>query len=89
MRADELKLIEHARAHPTDVYQVLESSVSRRDRIAAAWVAGYTPKGKDQIMALLGAISDKEICMTTRSVNKTIVLGHLGRDARRNSPQAL
>ena len=77
MRADELKLIDYARAHPTDVYQVLENSASRRDRIAAAWVAGYTPKGKDRIIALLGAIDDPDSTIRNNSIRVLAVLaGH-------------
>jgi hypothetical protein len=77
MRADQLKLIDYARAHTTDVYQALEGSASRRDRIAAAWIAGYTPKGKAQITALLGGVRDPDSTVRNNSIRVLAVLaGH-------------
>ncbi|MGH9630435.1 MAG: hypothetical protein ACRD7E_19150 [Bryobacteraceae bacterium] len=51
--------------------------VRRVDRIAAAWIAGYTPKGKDQITALLGAINDPNSTARNNSIRVLAVLaGH-------------
>lgn len=74
MRADQLKLIDYARAHPTVVYRVLENSASSRDRIAAAWIASYTPKGKDQITALRGAVSDPNSTVRNNAIRVLALL---------------
>ena len=86
MRADELKLIDYARAHPTAVYRVLENSAARRDRIAAAWIAGYTPKGKDQITALLGAINDPDSTVRNNSIRVLAVLAEHDLNLARQIP---
>ncbi len=58
MRADELQLIHYARKHAAKVYRVLETSASPRDRIAAAWIAGYAPQTNQQTAALLRGVDD-------------------------------
>ena len=74
MRADELKLIDYARAHAPIVHRVLETSASHRDRIAAAWTAGYAPKDKDQITALLSAVTDPDSTVRNNSIRVLAVL---------------
>jgi len=74
MRADELKLIDYARAHAATVYSVLASSASFRDRIAAAWIAGYAPQDKAQIAALLGAVTDPRPGVRNNSIRVLAVL---------------
>jgi hypothetical protein len=74
MRADELKLIDYARAHAATVYSVLASSASFRDRIAAAWIAGYAPQDKAQIAALLGAVADPHPGVRNNSIRVLAVL---------------
>jgi hypothetical protein len=86
MRADEMKLIDYARAHPAQVYSVLEDSSSRRDRIAAAWMAGYAPKGKDQIAALLSAIDDLDSTVRNNSIRVLAVLASRDTDLARQIP---
>jgi len=86
MRADELKLIDYARAHPAVVYRVLEDSAARHDRIAAAWIAGYTPKGKDQITALLGAVNDPDSTVRNNSIRVLAVLAEHDLNLARQIP---
>ncbi|HSB12914.1 MAG TPA: hypothetical protein VLE22_00565, partial [Bryobacteraceae bacterium] len=68
MRADELKLIEYARAHASGIYSVLKRSGSTRDRIAAAWIAGYAPKGLDQLTALLHSVRDPDSTVRNNAI---------------------
>jgi hypothetical protein len=87
MRADELKLIDYARAHAATVYSVLANSASSRDRIAAAWIAGYAPQDKAQIAALLGAVTDPDSTVRNNSIRVLAVLAfHDPRIARRIPP---
>jgi hypothetical protein len=86
MRADELKLIDYARAHSADVYRVLENSASRRHRIAAAWIAGYTPKGEHQIAALLRAVDDPDSTVRNNSIRVLAVLAEHAPDLARQIP---
>ena len=87
MRADELKVIEYARAHPKRVYSVLKRSASSRDRIAAAWIAGYAPKGSDQLAALLHAVMDPDSTVRNNTVRVLAVLAsHDAGVARRIPP---
>jgi hypothetical protein len=58
MRADQTKLIEYAQKHSATVYQVLATSQSDHDRVAAAWCAGYAPQGAVQVKALADAVAD-------------------------------
>ena len=74
MHAYELKLIDYARAHPANVYHVLETSASPRDRIAAAWTAGYAPKSKDQITALLHAVTDPDSLVRNNAIRVLALL---------------
>ncbi len=60
MREDELKLIQYARGHANRVYSVLTRSSSSRHRIAAAWTAGYAPKGTEQLKARLQSVMDPD-----------------------------
>jgi hypothetical protein len=87
MRADELKLIDYARAHASEVYRVLEDPASARDRIAAAWIAGYAPQGKDQVAALLGAVDDPDSTVRNNAIRVLGVLAYHDADfAGRISP---
>jgi hypothetical protein len=74
MRADEMKLIGYARAHAATVYSVLASSAWFRDRIAAAWIAGYAPQDKTQIAALLGSVTDPHPGVRNNSIRVLAVL---------------
>lgn len=76
MRANELKLVDYARAHAATVYSVLNTSASSRDRIAAAWIAGYAPQDKAQIDALLGAVNDPDSTVRNNSIRVLAVLAH-------------
>ncbi len=87
MRSDELKLIEYARAHAKRVYSALKRSASPRDRIAAAWVAGYAPKGSHQLTALLHAVLDPDSTVRNNAIRVLAVLAsHDVGIARRISP---
>jgi hypothetical protein len=87
MRSDELKLIEYARAHAKRVYSVLKRSASPRDRIAAAWIAGYAPKGSHQLRALLHAVLDPDSTVRNNAIRVLAVLAsHDVGIARRISP---
>jgi hypothetical protein len=74
MRADELKLIEYARAHANFVYSVLKRSASPRDRIAAAWIVGYAPMGSDQLTALLHVVMDPDSSVRNNAIRVLAVL---------------
>ncbi len=74
MRSDELQLIKYARAHANRVYSVLVNSASTRDRIAAAWIAGYTAKGEKQLIALLHAVLDPDPTVRNNSIRVLAVL---------------
>ncbi|MGO9096497.1 MAG: hypothetical protein ACLQGV_14905 [Bryobacteraceae bacterium] len=86
MRANELKLIDYARAHAAAVYSVLNTSASRRDRIAAAWIAGYTPQDKAQIAALLGAVTDPNPIVRNNSIRVLAVLAFHDPNVARQIP---
>lgn len=86
MRADELKLIDYARAHAADVYRVLKTSTSSRDRIAAAWIAGYATKGKDQVAALIGAVTDPDSSVRNNSIRVLAVLASHNPNVARQIP---
>jgi hypothetical protein len=73
-REDELKLVEYARAHPDCVYAALRGSASRRDRIAAAWIAGYAANGSDKLAALLGAVTDPDSGVRNNAIRVLAVL---------------
>ena len=68
MRADQLQLIDYARAHPKHLYSVLERSGATRDRIAAAWIAGYAPRGSKQLNALLHAANDPDSTVRNNAI---------------------
>ncbi|HSB15902.1 MAG TPA: hypothetical protein VLE22_15700, partial [Bryobacteraceae bacterium] len=68
MRSDELKLIEYARAHAKRIYSILKRSASPQDRIAAAWIAGYAPKGLDQLTALLHSVRDPDSTVRNNAI---------------------
>ena len=74
MREDELRLIKYARAHAYRVYSVLKRSASARDRIAAAWIAGYAPKSSDQLAALLYAVMDPDSAVRNNAIRVLAVL---------------
>jgi hypothetical protein len=83
MRADEQKLLTYARANAAAVFDVLAHSSSGRDRIAAAWIAGYAPQNQDQIAALLQAINDPNDNVRNNAVRVLAVLAfHDARVAR-------
>jgi hypothetical protein len=86
MRADELKLISYARTHAANVYRALGTSVSVRDRVAAAWTAGYAPKGKRQIAALLGAVADPDSDVRNNSIRVLAVLAYHDAKTARQIP---
>lgn len=86
MRADELKLIDYAHAHPADVYRVLADSASHRDRTAAAWIAGYARKGKEQIAALLGGVRDSDSTVRNNSIRVLAVLAEHDPNLARQIP---
>jgi hypothetical protein len=87
MRSDELKLIGYARAHAKRVYSVLKRSASPRDRIAAAWIAGYAPKGSDQLTALLHSVMDSDSTVRNNAIRVLAVLAsHDAGIARRIPP---
>lgn len=88
MRKDELQLIKYARAHPTRVYTVLKRSTSDRERIAAAWIAGYVHQGSDQLAALLHAVMDSDDTVRNNAMRVLAVLAsHDGGIARRIPPE--
>jgi hypothetical protein len=74
MRSDEIKLIDYARVHAKRVYSVLNRSASSRDRIAAAWIAGYAPKNPDQLAALLHAVLDPDSTVRNNAIRVLAVL---------------
>jgi hypothetical protein len=74
MRKDERKLIVYARSHAHLVYSILKRSASSRDRIAAAWIAGYAPKGPDQLAALLDAVMDPDSFVRNNAIRVLAVL---------------
>jgi hypothetical protein len=89
MRSDELKLIDYVRKkrHAKRVYSVLNRSASPRDRIAAAWIAGYAAKGSDQLTALLHAIMDPDSTVRNNAIRVLAVLAsHDAGIARRIPP---
>lgn len=87
MRRDELKLIDYARANPNRVYSVLKRAASPRDRMAAAWIAGYAPKGPDQLAALLDAVRDSDPTVRNNAIRVLAVLAsHDAAVARRIPP---
>jgi hypothetical protein len=87
MRADELKLIDYARANPADVYRVLGASASRSSRVAAAWIAGYAPKDRAQIAALIQAVTDPDSEVRNNAIRVLALLaGHDANTARQIPP---
>lgn len=74
MRKDELQLIKYARAHARVVYSVLKRSASDRERIAAAWIAGYAYQGSDQLAALLHAVMDPDATVRNNAIRVLAVL---------------
>ena len=74
MRKDELHLIKYARAHAKRVYAVLKRSASDRDRIAAAWIAGYARQSSEQRGALLDAVLDPDATVRNNAIRVLAVL---------------
>lgn len=90
MRKDELQLIKYARAHARRVYSVLKRSASDRERIAAAWIAGYAHQGSDQLSALLHAVMDPDATVRNNAIRVLALLAsHDAGIARRIPPDPL
>lgn len=74
LRALQLQLLTYARSEPSLVFRVLTRSGSRRDRIAAAWIAGYAPRGPGQLPALLNAVHDPDATVRNNAIRVLAVL---------------
>jgi hypothetical protein len=88
MREDELTLLDYARSHADLIYSVLKGSKSRRDRVAAAWIAGYAVKGSAQLAALLHAVADPDSTVRNNAIRVLAVLASSDADVARQIPAA-